>query len=151
MKNKFNYILDHFKTIYSIDFPLEINYGLDNTSKIQIKRGDIGFFEKNDPHPQNVLWKEWNKKKIPFLFDGDDSKEIISVYDGCVVINYDIIAASFYFLSGWQEFKTDKKVPGKEFIQCRNHLFTVPRVISQIPENLAAIGFRFLLSQSVPL
>ena len=79
MNNKFDYILELFYAIYSIDFPVEISYGLDGLSKIQISKGDTSFFDGDSAQPETVVWKVWNEEKIPFLFDGNDEKEIIGV------------------------------------------------------------------------
>ncbi|MBL4657796.1 MAG: polysaccharide deacetylase family protein [Flavobacteriales bacterium] len=103
MNNKFDYILNLFKAIYSIDFPLDIGYGSDSSAKIVIAQGSTDFFEKDQSIPENVVWKTWNDQSIPFLFDESDAAYLISETDGSFKINYDIIASSFYFLSGWQE------------------------------------------------
>ena len=96
MENKFNYILQHFKIIYSIDFPLSIDYGSDSGAKIQIKQGNIAFFETDEAYPVGYVKKEWFNQDIPFFFDDDDQSEVVCVVEDKVVINYDIIASAFY-------------------------------------------------------
>ncbi|MBN4051215.1 polysaccharide deacetylase family protein [bacterium AH-315-M05] len=119
--------------IYGIDFPIEIGYGVDNESKIQIRAADTGFFEKDEAYPQNIVWKEWDGRQIPFLFASDDADEIVNLSEGGAVINYDIISSAFYFLSGWQEHKNEKRdkfgrFPFGESIQYREKIIELPVV-----------------------
>lgn len=86
--------------------PLSMSYGDDNQESVL----DIAcctksdFFEgSTDIIPEQVVWKEWKGRKIPFCFDSLGEKEIMSYENGKVRIHYDIIASTFYFLSGWSE------------------------------------------------
>ena len=109
MKNKAKYILDLFKHIYSVSENYDINYGLNNKSKIQIKSGNIEYFKKSEELSlENVIWKNWNGEKIPFLFDDKDN-EILTFGNESVTINFDIFASSFYLLSCWQEYVNKKR------------------------------------------
>jgi len=112
MKNKIKYVLDIFFTYHEIDrSKIDINYGINLESKIQIKQSELIYIfnDRFDINRKNVVWKQWFKKDIPFLFDRSTDKEIIEEVDGNIVINYDIFAASFYLLSGYSEFINDER------------------------------------------
>jgi len=109
VENKFDYIISHFKTIYGVDFSVDVNHGIDNKSKIQIAKCDDGFFDGDDSHPQNVIWKEWESRNIPLFFAENDNLDIVNCDDDQVIISYDIISSAFYLLSGWQEYKSAER------------------------------------------
>ena len=113
MKNILEYIIRNFNSIYdhSID-PCEIGWGVRISEGINIRRSDNEYFERRQIlDTGNIAWREWMGKKIPFIFDEDldSDTNILSETDTSVVINFDIISASFFFLSGWQEFVSDSK------------------------------------------
>jgi hypothetical protein len=104
MINKTKYIFDLFKRIYHPDREFDIHYGIDDQSKIQIKNGSLSVYEnKKIPDIKNVIWKEWQREKIPFFFDTEDN-ELITFSENSAIINFDIIASAFFLLSGWQEY-----------------------------------------------
>jgi hypothetical protein len=107
----FNYILKNFEVVYGIEPGIfNINYGIDEKSKIQIKKGDVSFFMKKEPFDlAGVIWKEWNGEKLPFLFDSDSSAAILTQSEDMIIINYDIISSGFYLLSNWQEYLSCNK------------------------------------------
>lgn len=111
MKNKYLYVISLFNSIYSVNSDeFEVNYGLDGKSKIQIRRGKTEFFnEKKKYDIKYVIWKKWDGILLPFLFDSNSDNEIIEIVEGCLIVNYDIIASSFFFLSNWQEWTTNSK------------------------------------------
>lgn len=102
-----NYFLNHNLDESTID----ISHGNHSTGKIKIVNNSDSFF--NEPRTKldkkKITWDNWLDQEIPFLFALDKEKEIISTEeDGTVVINYDIIGAAFFFLSGWQELEKGK-------------------------------------------
>jgi hypothetical protein len=109
MKNKFDYVLKNYEMFYQIN--AAINYGKSDDKGVNVKQSVTNSFFKNkeDIVPEKVVWKEWKGQKIPFCFDVDDKKEIITKPDNQIIINYDIIASSFYFLSGWNELVNSQK------------------------------------------
>jgi hypothetical protein len=112
----FNYFLKNFEAIYNIEHGrFNISYGIDKNSVIQIKKGNVNWFNRQEPpDPAGVIWKEWNGEKIPFLFDSDSVPAIVTHSDKQVVINYDIIASGFCLLSNWQEYVShDKDIYGR--------------------------------------
>jgi hypothetical protein len=135
MDNKYRYIISLFNRIYGLkkeDY--QISYGLDNSSKIQIKRGKTGYFDMQEKYDlKNVIWKEWQTVKIPFLFDENPDQKILTFSENTAIINFDIIASSFYFLSNWQEKDFDKKnglcrFPFEESIQYKLNIIEIPVV-----------------------
>jgi hypothetical protein len=112
----FNYILKNFETAFNIDSnEFDIHYGIDKKSKIQIKIGNVAYFNRLEILDlSDVKWHEWKGEKIPFLFDAESFASIITNSESQVTINYDIIASSFYFLSNWQEHASkDKDIYGR--------------------------------------
>jgi len=104
MIDTFRYIFELFLKIYKPDFNIDINYGKNNASKIQINRAKLDNFKNiNLSDIKTVVYKEWGDKKIPFFFDSKET-DIITQKDDSVIINYDIIASSFLLLSGYQEY-----------------------------------------------
>ena len=111
LKNKLIYIVDLFESVYSIREPLKIVYGSHKKREINIIPGDVGvFFEKKMEIP-HYIFRNWGNKNIPFLFPPIDSDkiELISYQSDFKNINFDIFMSSFYFLSCWQEYVSDKK------------------------------------------
>ncbi len=85
--------------------PLEFSYGFDGFSRIQIKKTNSNFFEKTEPQPKHILWKDWQDKPLPLFFDDKTTQEWLTQDEqGNTIISYDLIASSFYLLSGWQEY-----------------------------------------------
>jgi hypothetical protein len=112
----FNYIMKNFEAAYRIEsYEFNINYGIDYKSKVQIKKGNVNYFNtKETLDLSEVIWKEWKGAKIPFLFDSDSGANIITNSGDQVIINYDIFASGFYFFSNWQEYVClDKDVYGR--------------------------------------
>ena len=154
----FSYILKNFAAIYKIETDeFNINYGIDNRSKIQIKKGDTDYFNKKEPlNLSGVIWKEWMGEKIPFLFDSDSENIIISNEEGNVVINYDFIASAFFFLSNWQEYTSpDKDIYGRfrmtESIQYKQNFICKPVVnyYFDILKNAIEQAYHIKLSQKL--
>ncbi len=134
MKKKFDYVINNFNLLYEISLnDYNISYGIDNKSKIQIKKGNVDIFSnKKNIDIKTIIWKEWKNKLIPFIFDIEEN-EIISIDNNNVIINFDIIAASFYFLSGWQEFiESNKDTYGRfrfiDSIQYKLDIINIPIV-----------------------
>lgn len=107
----FNYVLKNFKLAYKINpGELDINYGINHSSRIQVRKGRTDYFDGIGTFDLNgITWGEWNNTNIPFLFHSGSYDTIISVSEGSVIINYDIVASSFYFLSNWQEYASHEK------------------------------------------
>jgi hypothetical protein len=104
------YFKKNFTLIYDVD-NFDFNYGTsDKDSKLFIKYSlsNENFYEKRIS-VDKIAWKEWKGKKIPFLFDEDNSKKIMETDEnGNVILNYDIVSATFYLLSGQDEYLNNK-------------------------------------------
>jgi hypothetical protein len=131
----FNYIMKNFEALYKIEHgKFNINYGIDGISKIQIKQGNINYFSvKETLDPGCAIWKDWNGEGIPFFFDSESSSSVITESGSHLIINYDIIASSFYFLSNWQEYVcSEADIYGRfimtESIQYKLNFITKPVV-----------------------
>jgi hypothetical protein len=93
----------------------------------------LSFFDSEETHPDNFIWKNWSDTNIPFLFNSEKIDELITSDGDQIIINYDIIASSFYFLSLWQEYKeteTDQygRYPFKKSFQYKYNVTHLPIV-----------------------
>ncbi|WP_210490472.1 polysaccharide deacetylase family protein [Rufibacter aurantiacus] len=105
MNSIFDYVLFHFQRLYYLPSPMEVSYGQDNKSRIQVTATSSTFFGRQLPHPVQTVWKEWQGTKIPLFFDETpDEPWFTQNGQGQVVIHYDLVTSAFYLLSGWQEF-----------------------------------------------
>lgn len=110
MTKQFDFFLKNFQLFFNIG-DVEINYGVNSEKLISIVQSIENSFwnQKKDVNLDRIIWKEWKNVKIPFLFESDDSKDIITRSEEKVIINYDIVASAFYFLSGWNELVNPAK------------------------------------------
>lgn len=129
------YILDTFSSIYKLPSSVKISYGDEGESDgdILIRMGNLSFFNKSQSHPGDFVWSSWQNKQIPFPLDKQKKQEVISIVDNQTIINYDIVAASFYFLSNWQEFHESETDDYGRFhyehsFQAKHNLILVPVV-----------------------
>ncbi|TXK44872.1 hypothetical protein FVR03_13020 [Pontibacter qinzhouensis] len=99
------YVLSHFYSLYPQAKRYKISYGnAAGETGVVIKKYAGNFFEGQEPQPGQPVWYEWKGKRIPFFFEHDQVAELVKYKDGVAYIQYDIVAAAFYLLSGWQEF-----------------------------------------------
>jgi hypothetical protein len=109
MDEVYKYVMENFGLFHHFDSTV-IDYGKGKKRPVTIKSSCGDFFtKKEDINPGDVVWKKWKNVKIPFLFDKDESKEIVEFFDNRAVINYDIISSAFYFLTGWNEYVNNGK------------------------------------------
>ncbi len=105
MTPKFAYVLNYFRQIYNVPQAVEIGYGTTDR-KVNIYDCQTRYFESLNPFPgNNITIKNWRNREIPFLFAKQDQGDVVGFSDNRAFIRYDILAASFFFLSGWQEFE----------------------------------------------
>ncbi|QNF34189.1 hypothetical protein HUW51_16205 [Adhaeribacter swui] len=134
MEAIFRYVLDQFNIIYQLQAPVEIYYGLNNTSRIQIKAAQTAFFQNTSPFPDAPpVYYTWKNQKIPFWFESLPTEEIITLINGKAIIQVDIIANAFYFLSGWQEYYSAERdqygrFPYRASLQHQYNFITLPVV-----------------------
>jgi len=110
MDKRFDYFLRNFSLFYDIDIN-SLSYGGEKVAPISIKQNvDSSFWDdKKDIETTNFVWKKLRKKNIPFLFEKNSTKDIITYKNNHATINYDIVAATFYLLSGWNELVSSGK------------------------------------------
>ena len=129
--NKINYVLTTFKSLYDLsDINVKISYGngVNPEADIIIKKSE---YPLNDEI--KAVWDIWNKTEIPFLFNDSKQKKIIQKNGKKILINHDIIIASFYLLSGYQEYQCKQKdkysrFAFKESIQSSMAIYNIPVV-----------------------
>jgi hypothetical protein len=111
MSLPFEYFRKNFTLHYNLS-GIEIDYGNVNSNSISICKNcnDLFWDGLNDIEEDKIVWKIWKGVRIPFLFHNSDREEIYTISNnGKAVINYDIVASTFYFLSGWNEFTNSRK------------------------------------------
>lgn len=111
MTDIFSYFLKNFALFYHFDSSVP-GYGVNSDAKVRIIQNcPADFFSgKKDISIENVKWIEWKGNSIPVLFEGKNNiGEIITRKDSFILINCDIIASCFYFLSGWNEYVSQSR------------------------------------------
>jgi len=101
----FEYFIRNFELYFKVD-KIQIDYGITQSAQISIvKNADDSFWEsKKDIDADRIVWKEWKGVRIPFLFNTGDKEDVLTKKENQIIINYDIVASAFYFLSGWNEY-----------------------------------------------
>jgi hypothetical protein len=136
MKEKFDYIIHLFRTLYQFgEISPDISYGSQSHGLIHIHQGETRCFETNQRvniAEEQVIWKTWLGEKIPFFFDVSD-RELVMEIEGKWVIQFDVIASSFFLLSGWHEYFSDSRdrygrFQYAESVQCRFKFSHLPVV-----------------------
>jgi hypothetical protein len=97
------YVLQHFQRAYEQVPLVAVGYPSDETS-ITVVDGAGHFFSETAPYPAAPNWREWQGRRVPFFFDRDSERELLTLTPGKACINADVVAAAFYLLSGWQEY-----------------------------------------------
>ncbi|WP_192821177.1 polysaccharide deacetylase family protein [Rufibacter sp. LB8] len=130
----FDYVLFHFKHCYHLPEPLELHYGLDGKSLIQIASHGAYFFEGKEPYPPYSSLKSWNGTSISLFFEKSPEQDWFTQgASGNVVVNFDLVAGAFYLLSGWQEFHSQERdrfgrFPYQASMQHKHCFVTLPVV-----------------------
>lgn len=134
MLKQFEYFLENFSLYYEVDKEI-LSYGKEKKAPVSITQNATKIFwdEKKDIEISNVIWKEWNNTSIPFLFEENSAKDIITYENNQVIINYDIVASAFYFLSGWNEITSCRKdefgrISYTDSIICKLNISNIPVV-----------------------
>ena len=113
MNKQFDYFIKNFQLFYNLqDIEIEYGNGFDKGITIRQNCEDSFWSKQADINIKNIVWKEWKGEKIPFLFEhinDENVKEIITYKEDIAIINYDIVASAFYFLSGWNEYTNSSK------------------------------------------
>ena len=134
MKNHWvTYVFNQFERIYGFNEWNQISYGESDSAKVVISKTKSNFFERFTPFPDGCVSQEWKEKEIPFLFSPKQHYPIVEKKGQQLYINLDIIAPSFYFLSGWQEFNSPHRdsvgrYPFEASIQKKFDIIDVPIV-----------------------
>lgn len=106
----FGYFIRNFELYFNIAETV-ISYGDKKDGQVSIvKNVDDSFWNnKTGIDESKIVWKKWMNVNIPFLFNDGGKEDVISKKDNRIIINYDIVASAFYFLSGWDEYVSSEK------------------------------------------
>ena len=101
----FEYFIRNFELYFNTS-DIKIQYGKQQDAQVSIvKNIDDSFWNnKKDIDADKIVWKVWKNVRIPFLFNNGDKEDVLTKKDNLVIVNYDIVASAFYFLSGWNEY-----------------------------------------------
>jgi hypothetical protein len=121
--DKINYILDTFKSVYNIPNADSLIHYLEepqNKPGITILKSKLSedFYNNHSPlNLEDIRTISWGGIQIPLLFSEKHKSnfELYTISQNSVIINVDILAASFYLLSGWQEYYSDRLDPYGRF------------------------------------
>ena len=134
MQRLLDYVLFHFKRVYHLPEPLEISYGLDGRSRVQVLPAEGSFFESELPRPDQVGKKDWKGTSLPLFFQSTTTQEWFTPQtDGQVQVHYDLVASAFFLLSGWQEYYSPERdqfgrFPYRASVQAEEGFVTIPVV-----------------------
>ncbi|MFH5883339.1 polysaccharide deacetylase family protein [Halalkalibaculum sp. DA3122] len=113
MDTRSRYVLNIFRHLYQVPDEVEIFYGDDqspNTKGVFVPNHAGDFFEdRNQVDPATLTFREWKNTEVPFLFEQTAEADFFTRQSDAIRFSYDIIGASFYFLSGWQEYVSPKR------------------------------------------
>src|ERR1035437_4168058 len=106
----FEYFIRNFELYFNTS-DIKIQYGKQQDAQVSIvKNIDDSFWNnKKDIDEDKIVWKVWKNVRIPFLFSNGDKEDVLTKKDNLVIVNYDIVASAFYFLSGWNEYLSADK------------------------------------------
>ncbi|MBL4652177.1 MAG: hypothetical protein JKY53_04825 [Flavobacteriales bacterium] len=105
-KHWVTYVFKQFERIYGFTDWGKVSYGASDSAMVIVAKTESNFFGTQTPFPDDFISQEWLSEEIPFLFDSEQQYPIIEVKNNQVVVNLDIVAPAFYFLSGWQEYNS---------------------------------------------
>jgi hypothetical protein len=133
MHSRFEYVWQHFQSLYRVPAGFQVAYGAAASGKVRIEAYQGDFFEKQDPWPEEISWQEWEGQPLPFLFSRHAPSPLMSADAETITIHCDIIAAAFYFLSGWQEYHSSDRdqfgrFPYQKSLQYKLGIITRPVV-----------------------
>jgi len=110
LEKKLTYVVDVFNSIYRVDEEVYLVYGEDRNRSVNVLTSDaVDFFQSRQEKPKTIEFINWMNRRIPILFSKRISEEVI-VFDEAtqsVTIEADILSSAFYFLSCWQEYRSD--------------------------------------------
>lgn len=131
--NQIKYVVDTFWSIYDSSHQVAIDYGQISGPGVRVYDSETSIFSEQTSLSESDF-RDFNRldKKIPFPFVAD-TNELIEMTNEGVRVNFDVIAAAFYFLSGWQEFVSDvrdmyDRYPFAESIQEKLKIVDIPVV-----------------------
>jgi hypothetical protein len=127
-----DYVWLHFCSLFPEAAEMKPAYGSEATAKVKINSAGLTFLLKKLTFPEEIFWVMWEDKKIPVLTAGN-KESLFTEQEKGLLIQPDIIASAFYFLSGWQEYYSQKRdrfgrFPFSESLQFKHDFVALPVV-----------------------
>ncbi len=108
LKQTLTYFKENFELAYSCK-PVwqEIDLGFNDSCKIQLTKPE---FENPLENLDEIVWKEWNGTNIPFIMNRSNHDSILTIRpNNKITINFDIVTAAWYLMSGVQELENKNR------------------------------------------
>ncbi|MEZ5000761.1 MAG: hypothetical protein R2727_09005 [Bacteroidales bacterium] len=139
LETRIEYVINTFQSIYDLSgIDITVSYGslFSPGTKILIVKSSLSeryFNSEIDINSIKPAYKTWMGRTIPFLFNDLPEKEILEYKEDGIIVNYDILGASSFLLSGYQEYECQQKDTYNRFryqdsIQSKLEFMTVPLV-----------------------
>ncbi|UTW61758.1 polysaccharide deacetylase family protein [bacterium SCSIO 12741] len=109
MNHYFKYVMDHFERLYGPARHMLDYQGKNPEAKVKLTDCQTTLFEEKRRIPESICWKDFEGTRLPFLFHEFTESPIIEAKGESIQVSYDLVAASFYFLSQWQEYHGTEK------------------------------------------
>lgn len=134
LSSKINWVIDTFNNIFTLNKPIQLDYGNNNESVLRVIPGEVGSFFSDKQEIPNYCFIVWDGKNIPILFSESKIQQLIErTKQSHTIIHGDVIMSTFYFLSCWQEYVSDAtdemgRFPFKESFLSKSGLICTPVV-----------------------
>lgn len=108
LKQTLTYFKENFELAYSCKPAWqEIDLGFNDSCKIQLTKPE---FENPLENLDKIVWKEWNGTNIPFIMNRSNHDSILTIRpNNKITINFDIVTAAWYLMSGVQELENKNR------------------------------------------
>ncbi|RSK47162.1 DUF7033 domain-containing protein [Hymenobacter rigui] len=132
-ESRIHYVLQHFWQAYDAMPTVSIGYA-GTQPQVEVTAVAHDFFAGTAPYPAPPVWREWQGRQLPFLFDDQPARPLLELLPGGRArVQADVVSAAFYLLSGWQEFYSSERdqhgrFPYAASVQQRYGFVTVPVV-----------------------
>ena len=87
LSSKINWVIDTFNNIFTLNKPIQLDYGNNNESVLRVIPGDVGSFFSDKQEIPNYCFIVWDGKNIPILFSESKIQQLIERTEQSHTIN----------------------------------------------------------------